>query len=119
MQKLSSKPNAARVALLLSAPLLAATGCGGYGEVSPTTYQYAKALYSVTNRQQTAQLDTVSAQIEQARESGELPDREAGWLQAIVDDARAGDWKTANSAAREMMQEQVSHQRRPPAPSTQ
>jgi len=83
--------------------------------VSPDTYQYAKALYSVTNRQQVERLEPVSAQIEQARQAGELPQREAGWLQAIVDDARTGDWQTANSAARQMMQDQVSYQPRTPA----
>lgn len=95
------------VACLLFVGGILVAGCG-YGEVSPNTYQYAQALYGLTNKRAEAKLDPVSAQIESARAAGELPDREAEWLQAIVADARRGDWQAANAAARRMMEDQIT-----------
>jgi hypothetical protein len=83
------------------------TGCAGYGKVSPATYQYAKALYSISNRRAEHKLDDVDAKIEAARGEGLVSDREAQWLSAIVADARAGEWETANRAARRMLEDQV------------
>ncbi|MEM6799724.1 MAG: hypothetical protein AAF589_09435 [Planctomycetota bacterium] len=92
--------------ILLSA-LSSTSGCGGYGDVSTLTYEHAKSLYAITNRQMESKLTAVSQEIESARTAGELPDREAAWLQGIVDDARGGDWQAANQAARRMMEAQV------------
>ncbi len=96
-----------RAALLMAVFGMASAGCGGYGAVSPTTYEYAKALYSVTNRQASDRLDEVSSQIESARTTGEISDEEAGWLNDIVEQGRAGDWQSANQAARQIMEDQV------------
>ncbi|MEM9660024.1 MAG: hypothetical protein AAF961_16795, partial [Planctomycetota bacterium] len=54
-----------------------AVGCGGYGEVSPAAYEYAKTLYSITNRETTAKLDDVSERIEAAQEARELSESES------------------------------------------
>lgn len=86
--------------------IFAVAGCG-YGEVSPETYQYAKALYSLSNRQQEERLAMVEEKIAAAAESGEISSTEAGWLQAICADCRSGDWQKAQSAARRIMQDQV------------
>ena len=95
------------LATLAAAALVVAGGCGSYGEFSPTAYEYAKALYSISNRQAHEALDPVSEQISQAREQGELSEKEARWLVDVIDDARDGDWKGAAEAARKMMEDQV------------
>ncbi|MEX2112016.1 MAG: hypothetical protein WD845_02460 [Pirellulales bacterium] len=82
-------------------------GCGGYGDISPTAYEYAKALYSITNRRADGKLNEVAAQIEATRVAGKLSDAEAGWLTDIVNDSRSGKWEAANSAARRMMEDQA------------
>ena len=92
---------------VLAAAMLAVAGCGGYGDISPDTYQYAKALYAITNRQVADKLDQVSQQIDLAQRQKRLADHEAQWLDEIIDDARAGQWKAANRAARQMMEDQV------------
>jgi len=79
----------------------------GYGEVSPKTYEFAKALYSICNRRDASRLDDVSKMISESAAAGEMSQTEAGWLQDIVDEARAGEWKTAAGRARRMMEDQV------------
>lgn len=81
-------------------------GCG-YGEISPTAYEYAKAIYSLSNRRAADKLSAVEAQIAAAAESGQLPPHEAAWLNDFCDDCRAGRWKDAQEASRQMMEDQV------------
>ncbi|MEM6654390.1 MAG: hypothetical protein AAF596_01180 [Planctomycetota bacterium] len=96
---------ARRLPILLVA---AACGCGqSYGDVSERAYEYAKALYSVANRQASDRLDGIAAKINADAESGGLSEREAGWLLAIVEQSRDGDWSEAAAAARTMMEDQV------------
>ena len=97
--------NTYRLACVLTF-ILVLVGCG-YGEVSPATYQYAKALYSICNRRAESQLDQAGEQIEAARSRGELSEQEAKWLKQILDDAAEGDWEAATKAARRMMEDQV------------
>lgn len=92
---------------LLLAFCVLGTGCGGYGEVSPTTYEYAKALYGISNRHAEGKLPSVGRGIAAAQMRGEISDREADWLAAIVTDATDGHWDAAQSAARRMMEDQV------------
>lgn len=92
--------------LITLAMLTLTQGCG-YGEVSPTAYQYAKALYSISNRQAEHQLDAVTQQIQESQQQGELQGSEAAWLQSIIEQAREGQWKEANQAARQIMEDQI------------
>lgn len=87
--------------------LLASVGCGGYGPVSSESYEYAKALYSVTNRQAGDKLVEMESQIDDAATANEISAKESAWLKAIIADAQQGDWKTANKACRQMMMDQV------------
>ena len=87
--------------------LVVCIGCSDYRGISPTAYQYAKALYSVTNRQRTEKLPAVSGQIADAQQRGEITSQEAEWLKAIIDDADQGDWQTAQAETRKMMTDQV------------
>jgi hypothetical protein len=90
----------------ISFVLLAIVGCG-YGEVSPTTYGYAKALYTLSNTQAADRIDEVAGKIAAAAEAGEVKQHEAGWLNDICDQCRSGDWAGAQQAAKRMMRDQV------------
>lgn len=92
--------------LLTLTALVAVAGCG-YGPISDTGYEYAKALYAVSNRQAVDRLDAVEEQIEAAASAGQLPQNEARWLHNICKKCRQGEWKSAQADARRMMQDQV------------
>ena len=87
--------------------LLCAVGCGGYGEISPHSYEYAQALYSICNRQDEARLDPFSEQLLAAADAGELPVHEAEWMEDIADLARDGQWEDAARKSRRMLMDQV------------
>ncbi|MEM6330750.1 MAG: hypothetical protein AAF790_10920 [Planctomycetota bacterium] len=99
------RPHAAAAAALCVAATLA--GCGQPAPVSKDAFLYAQALYGVASRQQADRLDAVSGQIESALAAGDLTDTEAERLQAIVQQARDGEWKTAAAAARRIMDAQT------------
>ncbi len=82
-------------------------GCSDYPTISPSAYQYAKALYSLTNRRQTEKLDRVSDLILKSQQAGDLTEEEVEWLKSIIDDARRGQWQAAQQEARQMMSDQV------------
>jgi hypothetical protein len=87
--------------------MLAATGCGGYGPVSRTAYDYATALYSATNGKSVVKVDEIHRRVQAARDAGELTPDEADMLGAIIADARGGDWQTAAAACRAVMEAQA------------
>jgi hypothetical protein len=93
--------------LICAAILCGLAGCGGYGEISPAGYDYAKALYSICNREDESRLETFSSMLEEARRTGELTATEADWLADIVSTARRGEWEAATSASRRMLMDQV------------
>ena len=86
--------------------LVVVPGCG-YPEVSPTTYEYAKALVSITNRRASEKLEPTRAQIADSLAKGDVTDQEAKWLKAIIDDASAGNWTGASQASRRIMEDQI------------
>lgn len=90
----------------ISFVLLALVGCG-YGEVSPTTYGYAKALYTLSNTQAADRIDEVADKITAAVAAGEITQREGGWLNDICEQCRRGDWTAAQQAAKQIMRDQV------------
>lgn len=96
------------LATIAAIALLTLNGCG-YGPISSTGYEYAQALYSLSNRQSADRVDTVQAQIETAAESGELSAQEAEWLLDICEQCRDDDWESAQANARRMMVDQVKH----------
>jgi hypothetical protein len=83
------------------------TGCGGYGPVSKSAYDYATALYSATNGKVIAKVDEIDRRVHAARDAGELTPDEAEMLAAIIADARGGEWQTASAACRAMMEAQA------------
>ena len=92
---------------MLLALLAGVGGCGSYADADPLTYEYAKALFSICNRRSDSQLQPVREQIEQARSDQKLSRREADWLIDIIEDASAGEWESALSDARKLMEDQV------------
>ncbi len=82
-------------------------GCNRYAEASPTCSQITVALFSVCNLRDEARLTTVAEQIAQASKAGQLTEREANWLNSIVESARSGDWETAGAEARSLLDAQV------------
>ena len=80
----------------------------GYGEVSPQTYQFSKALYSACQNKNEQHLAKVSELLE-SEEGTELPDEERQWLMNILKRAQAGDWEAAAKQARQMMEDQVKY----------
>ena len=100
--------NRAIQGILAACLLMLTVGCGGYGKVSLTAYEYAKGLYSIANRKQADLLDQVEEKINADVESGELSAKEADWLRDIIEQARDGDWPGAQKQARRIMEDQVS-----------
>lgn len=84
-----------------------AGGCADYGQVSPATYQYAQAAYSVSNRRASNHLEPLKSQLQTAQTNGELPAHEAEWLLDILADAESGDWDAAVQASRRMLENQA------------
>ena len=92
------------IVLLLLLTIL--PGCG-YPEVSPTTYEIAGALYSVSNLKREDGLANVETLISESLQAQEISSREAGYLIEIVQQCRAGDWETAQAECRRMMDDQI------------
>ena len=106
---MNSRPLTAGLLAAIAVVMVLPLGGCGYGRMSSTGYEYAKALYSLSNRQSAHRVDDVQLQIDAAAESGELPDQEAQWLRAICDDCRDGNWDSAQCDARRMMEDQVEY----------
>lgn len=85
---------------------LIVTGCG-YGMVSPKAYEHAKAIYTLANMKAATVLDETERAIARDAEAGNLTPREASWLNDLCSDCRDGNWTKAQSAARQMMEEQT------------
>ena len=78
----------------------------GYGEVSPQTYQYSKALYSAClnkNKEHLSKIENLLSASE------DVPEAEREWLEAIVAQAQNDDWVSASKDARRMMEDQVKY----------
>ena len=85
---------------------LGTLGCG-YGELSPRSYDYAQALYSICNRRDESRLDQFAGLVDDDLRQGKISAQEADWLNDVVAQARDGQWQEANVAARQMLEDQV------------
>lgn len=103
----NSDPSRRRLLALALLLALFVVGCG-YGPVSPAAFQHAKALYTVANLQASDGLPALEAKITNDLESGSLSEREADWLRAIAEDCSAARWDVAQTAARQMMEDQAA-----------
>lgn len=95
--------------------VLALRGCFGYSEVSPKTYEFAKALLQITQRREDPKLPKTRAesvseleqQIEAAQGSEELTESETKILTDIIALTREDDWDSAKAELRDLLAAQV------------
>ncbi|MDA7905436.1 hypothetical protein N9B60_01600 [Mariniblastus sp.] len=80
----------------------------GYGEVSPDTYQFSKALYSACLKKSDEHLAKIEELLDESDESS-LPSNERIWLTQITQLAQSGDWESAARKAKRMMEDQVKY----------
>ena len=106
----NGKPFLGALLLCLCVCQCALIGCSDYQGISPTAYQYAKALYGVTNRKRSEKLNEVNNLITSSEQEGTITSEEADWLLGVIDDARQGNWETAQQTARKMMRDQVQYE---------
>ena len=81
----------------------------GYGEVSPLTYEFSKALYGACQTQSEQRLSKVHGLLE-SEVGSKLPRQERKWLEAIIEQASSGQWERATKQARRMLEDQVSYE---------
>jgi hypothetical protein len=84
-------------------------GNRGYGEVSDRAYEISTALYSVCNRQDAAQLAGIESLLDSVQSKANVSPAEAEILHEILRTAQAGDWKSATSESRALMEDQVKY----------
>lgn len=87
---------------------IASSGCGSYGRVSPATYDFAAAMYTISNTKSADKLPTFEQKLAEAKQGGSVTPKEAEWLEEMLESARAGEWQTAAVASRTMMVEQTT-----------
>ena len=108
---INDKPNVVWPVLLVIG-LVVAAGIWwlnqGYGEVSQQTYEYSKAIYGACLNKNEVHLSKVETMLA-GEEASDLPAREKDWLDALVTQARAGNWQAAAKKARRMMEDQVKY----------
>jgi hypothetical protein len=86
-----------------------AFGNRGYGEVSNKAYDIATALYSVCNRQDATKLAGIESLLTSAQSDASLSPSEIAVLQEILRTAQAGNWVSAVSESRALMEDQVKY----------
>jgi hypothetical protein len=86
---------------------ITSSGCNSYGTVSPASYDFAMAMYSISNTKSADKLPTFEQKLAEAKQGGTLSAQEAEWLEEILESARAGEWQSAAVASRTMMAEQA------------
>jgi hypothetical protein len=81
---------------VLSAMLLA-TGCGSPAQVGPNNYRLVAALQTAISARRTDWLDDAQKEVTERRARGQLDDQQFAALDAIITQARAGQWEAAQS----------------------
>lgn len=83
-------------------------GCGReYAGASEQTYKIATALVAICDRKVEPKLAEVETLIEEGVKNDSVSEREANYLQDIVEQARAGEWEAAEEKARQVLSDQV------------
>lgn len=79
--------------------LVLAAGCGGPPQVSHENRDLVVSLATAVSARNTAWLDSNEQLLEKQRAEGKCSDQEYQTFTAIIAQARAGDWKSAEDAA--------------------
>lgn len=96
----------ARLGALLAAVL--SMGCSRYPPVSsPESLHLVRALYTACNTQDPARLAKFEKALAQAVAAGKVTPAELQVFQAIVAEAKQGNWKEAEQSAYRFAQDQV------------
>ncbi|BBO33168.1 hypothetical protein PLANPX_2780 [Lacipirellula parvula] len=90
---------------MLGLALLAA-GCGSHPPLERPSYDLAKALYAVCNRQSTDGLQKFETVLTESIAAGNVGPHEESALREIAEVAAAGDWQAAQEQARELIASQ-------------
>jgi len=87
----------ARQAALFAWPLLIAVcGCGAT-QFAPQNRRLLEALQTAVTSKNAEWLEAVTKQVDDAHDKTALSDGEFKALRAVIDSAKTGDWKTAES----------------------
>jgi hypothetical protein len=89
--------------LLLTAAAASCAGCGSHPPLERPSYDLAKALYAVCNRQSTEGLQKFETVLTESIAEGKVGPNEESALREIAQVAAAGDWQTAQELARELI----------------
>lgn len=105
-----SKTTASSVvrAFIVAATLLATVGCADHPPLERPSYDLAKALYAVCNRQSTEHLAKFDEVLTEAIAAGKVGPQEEAALRQIAQEAAAGEWYDAQEMARELIAGQNS-----------
>jgi hypothetical protein len=78
--------------------LLLLSGCGGQPQAGPGNARLVESLRTAISTRRTDWLEDNAKAVASRHESGQLADESYEALQAIIDQARAGNWDGAESA---------------------
>lgn len=91
--------------LPLAVVLMALAGCG-YPEVTPVTYEIAKALHTLVNQRDAANLEKARNFVDEAHAAGRITAAEHGYLTGFLISAESGDWDSAEQGIRRLLTDQ-------------
>ena len=95
-------------AALIGAMLAGVVGCADHPPLERPSYDLAKALYAVCNRQSTEHLAKIDEVLSTAIAAGEVGPQEESALREIAQVAAAGEWYDAQEMARALIASQNS-----------
>ena len=93
-----------RFALLVGLAWL--PGCG-YPEVTPETYEIAKALHTLVNQRDAAGLEKARAYVDEAHSAGRITACEHGYPSGSLASPESGDWDSAEQGIRRLLTDQT------------
>ena len=93
---------------LIGALLAGVLGCSNHPPLERPSYDLAKALYAVCNRQSTEHLAKFDEVLAAAIAAGEVGPQEESALREIAQVAAAGEWYDAQEMARALIASQNS-----------
>ena len=95
-------------AALIGVMLAGVVGCADHPPLERPSYDLAKALYAVCNRQSTEHLAKFDEVLSTAIAAGEVGPQEESALREIAQVAAAGEWYDAQEMARALIASQNS-----------
>jgi hypothetical protein len=88
--------------------VVAVSGCADHPPLERPSYDLAKALYAVCNRQSTEHLAKFESVLAESVAAGKVGVEEEVALRSIAAEASNGDWREAQEMARDLIASQNS-----------